>query len=273
LWARLRQDTPDLGGKRMAPVLVNVGPYPVYSYGVCILAGTILLFVLAGWLARAAGRPREHTLPVAMGVLVGAFVGARLSHLLVEPHKLEQLLVFTTLFRPGTPGNILGIILGGYLGGMAVRASLGLPSTGNFFAPALAAASVVWRLGCTLAGCCHGVETDLPWGIALQGKTVHPTMIYELLFNLLVLGPLLYLRPRIKRDNALFYLYLAGYTFLRFWLEFIRTYPRLYGGLTGIQVICIAVWIWLAIWWWRQRSAAAPEASVGGRNEAVSWSK
>jgi phosphatidylglycerol:prolipoprotein diacylglycerol transferase len=257
----------------MHPVLLNIGPYPVYSYGVFILAGTILLFVLTGRLARAAGRRLEHTVPVGMGVLVGAFVGARLSHLLVEPHKVEQLLNFYSLFRPGTPGNILGLMVGGYLGGMAVRTSLDLPSTGNFFAPSLAAASVVWRIGCTLAGCCHGVGTDLPWGIELDGQSVHPTMIYELAFNLLALGVLLHLRPRIKRDNGLLYLYFASYTFFRFWLEFIRTYPRLYGGLTGIQLICIAVWVWLVIWWWRQRSIASKSASVGGRKEVVSWNK
>jgi len=252
----------------MHPVLLNIGPYPIYSYGVFILAGTILLFALAGRLARAAGRSREQTVPVGMGVLVGAFVGARFSHLLVEPHKVEQLLDFYSLFRPGTPGNILGLMLGGYLGGMAVRASLGLPSTGNFFAPALAAASVVWRVGCTMAGCCHGVATDLPWGIELDGEIVHPTMIYELAFNLLLLGVLFYLRPRIKRDNALLYLYLAAYTFFRFWLEFIRTYPRLYGGLTGIQLICVAVWAWLVIWWGRQRSIAAKSAPRGGERKS-----
>jgi phosphatidylglycerol:prolipoprotein diacylglycerol transferase len=236
----------------MRPILFSIGPYPVYSYGLFILAGTVLLFVFAAWLAHLDGLRLEQMFPTGLGVLVGAFVGARLSHMIVEPAKIDQLLDFYSLFRPGTPGNILGLILGGYLGGLAVRLRLKLPSTGNAFAPALAAASAVWRVGCTLGGCCYGVETDLPWGIELHGKTVHPTMVYELLFNLLLLGVLLGPRPQAKRDNVLMNVYLASYTFFRFWLETIRLYPRLLWGLTGIQLICIGVWVWLALWVWRQ---------------------
>lgn len=237
----------------MRPVLFYLGPYPVFAYGVFVLAGMALLFALTAHLARADGRKLERVVPVGVGVLVGAVFGARLSHVIVEPGKLHQLLDFYTVFRPDTPGNILGIMLGGYLGGLAVRASLGLPSTGNYFAPALAAAGVVWRIGCTLAGCCYGVETTLPWGMAIGGEKHHPTMVYELFFNLIFFGVTWRLRPQVKQDNALLYLYFAAYTFFRFWLEYIRLYPRLLWGLTGIQLICITVWLWLGAWWWQQR--------------------
>ncbi|KAA3658757.1 MAG: hypothetical protein DWQ04_24145 [Chloroflexi bacterium] len=236
----------------MRPVLFHIGSVPIFSYGVFILLGMILLFVMTARLATANDYKLERSFPVGLGVLVGAFLGARLSHFMVEPGNLKELLEFYSLFRPGTPGNILGIMLGGYLGGLAVRTSLELPSTGNYFAPALAAASVVWRVGCTLAGCCHGKETTLPWGMIINGESHHPTMVYELIFNLFMLGVIWRLRPFIKRDNALLYIYFAAYTLFRFWLEFIRLYPPIAFGLTGIQLICISVWVWLAIWWWRR---------------------
>jgi hypothetical protein len=75
---------------------------------------------------------------MAMGVVVGGVFGARLSHLIVEPDKFTELADFYSLFRPGTPGNVVGLMVGGYLGGLVVRRSLGLPSLGNYFAPALA---------------------------------------------------------------------------------------------------------------------------------------
>ena len=60
-------------------------------------------------------------------------------------------------------------------------------------------------------------------------------MIYEGLFNL-VMFFVLRLRDRITRENALLHLYLASYAFFRFWLEFIRLYPPVAFGLTGISI-------------------------------------
>ncbi|RME42226.1 MAG: hypothetical protein D6796_14705, partial [Caldilineae bacterium] len=50
-----------------------------------------------------------------------------LSHVLVEPQKAQQLLDFYRLFQPGTPGNIIGLMIGGYVGGAAMRHSRQYP--------------------------------------------------------------------------------------------------------------------------------------------------
>jgi phosphatidylglycerol:prolipoprotein diacylglycerol transferase len=237
----------------MRPVLFHVGAYPVFSYGVFVLVGMVMLFVMAWLLAREDGRKPENIYPIALGVLVGGFMGARLSHILVEPDKVIELLDFYSLFKPGTAGNILGLMLGGYVGGYAMQISLGLRAIGNYFAPALALASVIWRVGCTLAGCCYGTETDLPWGFTVAGEDHHPTMIYELIFNIILLAVTWRYKNRPEHDTALLYVYFASYTFFRFWLEYIRLYDKVLLGLTGIQVLCVVVWVWLAIWWWQQR--------------------
>ncbi len=78
----------------MYPILFSVGSTPVYSYGVCILIGTVALFALVYAQARRAGRPRGEVVPILLGSLVGSFVGARLSQALLEPEKAEALLNF-----------------------------------------------------------------------------------------------------------------------------------------------------------------------------------
>ncbi len=238
----------------MHPVLFYIGPYPVFSYGVCVVLGLITLFTIGLTLARQAGWQWEHLIASASGVIVGGLFGARLSHLIVEPNKLVALLDFYSLFGPMTPGNIVGLMVGGYVGGLVVRRSLELPSPGNHYALAIAAASVVWRIGCTLGGCCYGKETDLPWAVHLAGADRHPTMVYEGLFNLVMFLVLWRLRHRITRENALLHLYLGSYAFFRFWLEFIRLYPPVAFGLTGIQYLCLGILLWLVIWLWRQRT-------------------
>lgn len=242
----------------MHPVLFHIGPWPIFSYGVFVLLGTALLFVMALSLARQYGRSWEQLWPVALGVLVGGLLGARLSHLMVEPDRFEEFVNFYALLRPGTPGNVLGLLLGGYLGGLAIRHRLRLPSSANYYAPALAMAAVFWRVGCTLAGCCYGKETDLPWAIYVAGAHRHPTMIMEGLFNLLLFGLLWWRLPKVREDEYLLMAYLAAYAVFRFLLEFIRTYPPLALGLTGIQFLCLAMLLVAGAWFARRLMTNGP---------------
>jgi len=55
------------------------------------------------------------------------------------------------------------------------------------------------------------------------------------------------LRRRLRRDDALLYLYSCAYTFFRFWLEFISDYPRIAFGLTDAQLLCLAILVWQGI--------------------------
>src|SRR3990172_11279295 len=119
----------------MYPVLFYIGSIPIWSYGTFIALGMTLLFAMALLPAQRDGRSWEQLLPMAMGVVAGGVFGARLSHLIVEPDKFGELIDFYSLFRPGTPGNVLGLMVGGYLGGLVVRRSLDLPSLGNYYAP------------------------------------------------------------------------------------------------------------------------------------------
>jgi phosphatidylglycerol---prolipoprotein diacylglyceryl transferase len=89
-------------------------------------------------------------------------------------------------------------------------------------------------------------------------------MVYEGLFNLVMFFVLWRLRHRITRENALLHIYLASYAFFRFWLEFIRLYPPVAFGLTGIQYLCLGILLWLAIWLWRQRARPGTVLPAGG---------
>lgn len=239
----------------MRPILFYIGPIPIFSYGIFILLGIIVLFAIALHLGRRAKLTWSQLLPIVFGVGAGGVVGARLSHLLVEPDQLTELLDFFSLFRPGTPGNIMGVMIGGYLGGVLVRERLELPSNGKYYAPAIAVASVIWRIGCTLAGCCHGKETELLWAVFLENAYRHPTMIYEGLFNLIMVFVIWRLYPRFKQNDSLLFFYFASYAFFRFWLEFIRVYPQIAFGLTGVQYLCLGVLSCLGIWWWQRKYA------------------
>ncbi|HEX7475880.1 MAG TPA: prolipoprotein diacylglyceryl transferase family protein, partial [Dehalococcoidales bacterium] len=63
----------------MRPVLFNLGPLPVYSYTVCLMAA----FLLVGWLtyreARRRDRLDENTLIIGSMAMLGGILGAKLS--------------------------------------------------------------------------------------------------------------------------------------------------------------------------------------------------
>ncbi len=239
----------------MYPILAHVGSYPIYTYGVCILLGVVAIIAISYRLARESGWTWGRFLPIVLGAVVGSIFGARLSHILVEPAKLDYLLNFYTLFQTAAPGNFVGGMIGGYLGGTLVRLSLELPSLTNEFAVGLAGASVCWRCGCTCGGCCYGTPTNLPVAVYLDGAYRHPTMLYEGVFNLIMFGLLLRLRHHSTLKRHLLPVYVSSYAFIRFWLEFIRVYPKIFLGLTGIQLFCAALLLVLGVSWLRARQS------------------
>lgn len=84
-------------------------------------------------------------------------------------------------------------------------------------------AHAIGRVGCFLAGCCYGVETDLFFGVHfpnVEGIVV-PTNLFEAIFLFLLSGILIYLA--FKKDSVYtFPIYLLAYGVWRFFIEFFR---------------------------------------------------
>jgi len=96
--------------------------------------------------------------------------------------------------------------------------------------------------------------TTLPGVIANASLTDNLPPVYDGLFNLALFLLLWRLRRRVTRDDALLYLYFAAYAFFRFWLEFIADYPPVAFGLTGVQLLCLAILAVQGIGLWRERA-------------------
>ena len=112
-------------------------------------------------------------------------------------------------------------------------------------------AQAIGRIGCTLNGCCYGLETTLPWGIeytnpnsfGISAGIVHPTQVYEIIYNLIAFGVLAKLRGKVKPDGNLYLIYLGLYSVWRIGIDFIRDGNPFLFGLHQAQVIGIIVLI------------------------------
>jgi phosphatidylglycerol---prolipoprotein diacylglyceryl transferase len=191
-----------------------------------------------------------------MAVVIGGVIGARLITAWEHPAFYAEAL------GAGAPlswivehsgKSLLGAIAGGYLAGAVAKRLLGYRgSTADHYALAIPLATAVGRIGCFLSELPLGTPTDLPWGIAVSpavaetfvrcpGCTVpmHPSMLYEVAFNLLAAFAIVRFRHRIVLRGELLRAYLIAAFVFRFLVEFLRGNEVEALGLTGPQVVLI----------------------------------
>jgi len=234
----------------MRPIFCLNG-IPIYPHGFFFLLG---LLIGLGWLLVEARRrkwPKQETIPITLAAFVGGMIGARISIVFFNGWETAPIVLnFINLFDPRIgPGSILGGVAGAYIGGFIASRAIGKPGCAcDAFAPAMALAIVVGRIGCFLAfedGL--GKPTTLPWGVPLLTATgatilVHPTPLYDAAFNLVWFGILLSLRDRPWMQNGnLLKFGLAGYAIFRFFVEFLRNNRVVLWGLTGQQFFCLGL--------------------------------
>jgi prolipoprotein diacylglyceryl transferase len=227
-----------------------LGPFPVRAYALCIIAGIIAALVIGDRRWAARGGERGVVYDVALWAVPFGLIGGRLYHVLTD---------WTTYFGEGGAG--LGAALRIWEGGLGIwgaialggvgawiacrRRGIPLPAFGDAIAPGIVLAQAIGRLGNYFNQELYGRETTVPWGMeifyrrdssgvvdvhSLDGVStgqvaavVHPTFLYELLWNLLVFVFLLYVDRKYRLGHGrLFALYVASYCVGRFWIELMR---------------------------------------------------
>ncbi|MCC3333232.1 prolipoprotein diacylglyceryl transferase [Nocardia abscessus] len=225
----------------------QLGPFPLRAYALCIIVGIVVAIWWGERRWRARGGKPGAILDVAMFAVPFGLVGGRLYHVATDWQKYFG--------ADGNPVDALKIYQGGLgiwgavlLGGIGAWIGcriyrIPLPALGDAVAPPILLAQAIGRLGNYFNQELYGRETDLPWGLEIYRrvgddgrldmmngvstgvveKVVHPTFLYELLWNVLVVVLLVYVDKRFRIGHGrLFALYVAGYCFGRFFVELMR---------------------------------------------------
>lgn len=219
----------------MHPVLFNI-PLPgssgitIYSYGFFIVIGAVLGVTYVGWQAKRKFNVSFDTInTLFLLLLVAAVVGGK---------------VFLFFERPAFYLENLGELVSGE--GFVFYGSLlfTIPVMLLFFKkknlPVLPMLDIMavttcivhffGRLGCFMAGCCHGTEwhshfsvtfTD-PACLAPLNTPLHPTQLYSALMILIILITLILLKRNKRFDGQLFLTYLMAYAAGRSVIEVFR---------------------------------------------------
>jgi phosphatidylglycerol---prolipoprotein diacylglyceryl transferase len=232
------------------PVLVTFGSFAIRWYGLMMSLAILAGVALAMRRARAAGISEDDTLYVVLWALPSAFVGARLLHVIDAWQYYTTYPLQILAIQEGGLA-IYGGLLGGVAGGALAARRKGLLSwrTLDVAAPAMILGQAIGRLGCFINGEHQGHPADLPWAtsyihpgaMAPDSLPRHPAQMYEFFFDLAILGLLLLLGRRVKRDGVIFTLYAALYSFGRFWISSLREDAPFLLGFTEAQVVSVAV--------------------------------
>jgi prolipoprotein diacylglyceryl transferase len=249
---------------------LELGPLDVRMYGLLIAIGAFFgLQLVVKRYERFGGDPDVAEKATLLALLFG-LIGARIGYVIPRYDRfLDDPLAALAIWEGGLT------FFGGLFGGAAAviiytrRKGGSMPAMADAAAPALPLAQAIGRWGNYFNQELYGRPTDLPWALEVEPPfrrpgyqefaTFHPTFLYESLWNLGLVGVLLWLDRRgTLRRGSLMFVYLIGYGVGRAWTEALRidTFER-YLGLSRNNWIAIAiVLVGIAglIWWERRGS-------------------
>src|SRR5262245_35102254 len=258
----------------MHPILFEVGPATIYTYGVLLAAAYLGGLQLAMYRAKRRGLDQTRVLDLGIYIIISALVGAKLLLLLIDFRSFaDNPRTLLDLLRSG------GVFYGGLIVAVTValwyirRIGLPLWTTCDVFAPGIALGHVVGRLGCFFAGCCYGKPATVPWAVTFTSPyaaanvgtplniPLHPTQLYEAGAEALILTILLSTESRGRQfAGRTFWLYMLMYAVSRYIIEIYRGDPRgtvfMFSTSQFISLILIPLALAMLVYLGRRESPA-----------------
>lgn len=225
------------------PYSFNLFGLEIYFYGVIIALGFILAALYCAKRAKEFGLSSDELYELVIWLIPTCIIGARLYYVLFKldyfianPNKIFAL-------RDGGLAIYGGIIAGIIVGIIWCRAKrIRVFAVADLTAFGLLIGQSVGRWGNFINREAFGAQTEIfcRMGLTVPGFEtlyVHPTFLYESLWNLLGLIVLHIWSKKGKRkyDGQVFWLYILWYGLGRAWIEGLRT-DSLYIGSTDIRV-------------------------------------
>ena len=211
---------------------------PLYFFWVI---GIVLMTVFYVTFADRFGLKRWQGLVMSLSFLIIEVIGAVI---LANIESLETV----AITGPKIGFSMFGIMFSLPLGNLALAKIFKKPygDVMDYCAPGILIELVLYRVGCTFAGCCHGLECEW-FGITYSPsmKTFFPSQPIEAILDAALCALLIYMLLKKKYPKGTLYaLFLVGYSSVRFLVEFTRERDVLFLGMSRSHLFCL---LWLAI--------------------------
>ncbi|HKM21089.1 MAG TPA: prolipoprotein diacylglyceryl transferase [Lachnospiraceae bacterium] len=226
--------------------LFSIGSFTVHGYGLMIGLGFLIAYLVMGYRAKKYELNDDYATTMAILVLIFGFMGGKLLFILVE---FKDFLA--------SPLSVLGsegfVVYGGIITGILTIyvysriKKIDFLSYIDLIAPSVAINQAFGRVGCFLAGCCYGRETDSPIGVvfpegalAPAGVKLLPTQLFSAGADMALAVILMIYARKTKYRGNVSALYLLLYSIGRPIIEYFRSDARgTVGTLSTSQFISI----------------------------------
>ena len=219
------------------PVALSLGPIQIHWYGLMYLLG----FSGAWWLGRlradrfgwTAVEVEDLLFYGAIGVIVGGRLGYSLFYDL--PALIDNPLNLFKVWQGGMSfhGGLLGVVIA--FGFFARATGKSYFSISDFIVPMVPVGLFFGRIGNFINGELWGKVSDVPWAMIFPNAgplARHPSQLYEAMLEGVLLFLILWIySSKPKPLGSVSGLFLLGYGFFRFVVEFVRVPDQQYGYL------------------------------------------
>ena len=229
---------------------IPLGWFTLKWYGLLIATSVLIGLTLSTRLGQARKIDPEVIADLAIFLVLGAIPSARLYYVIFEWHTYSQKLENIIKIWEGGIA-IHGALIGGSIAAIifAKIKKISFWQLADIVAPSVALGQAIGRWGNFFNSEAFGSQTDLPWKLCIPRypngcEYVHPTFLYESLWNLLVFALLMWLftsdhRHHWLKTGSIFLVYLVAYSIGRFAIEGLRTDSLMFGSLRMAQMISL----------------------------------
>jgi len=265
----------------MHPILFEIGPLTVRTYGLLLAVSFIAGILLALRRSRARGLNQNQMINMSLLIMLAGIVGARIMY--VIPHWNEFSANPLDIISPFQSSGSIGLTglttYGGFIAAVLVSIlylrvnRLSIWKACDAFAPSIALGIGVSRVGCFMNGCCFGLPTESALGVVFPAFSaagsfypdvaLHPAQLYNAVLGFGLFGLLMWLDRKPRYDGFLFAVLLIAEPITRFFVDLFRYYESSMtlgslGGVAlsvnqGISIVLIGLGL-LLLGWARNRA-------------------
>lgn len=221
--------------------LFSIGHFSIHLLSVTSALGMIIGLLLVQKEGERKKLDKDGLMDLGIYTVLFGILGARLGYILFFDlnHYLENPVEIFKITQGGL--SIQGaIVVAGIFGFWYMRKKkMPVWKTADAIVPGVILGQAIGRVGCDVFGV--PMSRNWPWGVMVDGQLLHPAQLYEVALNLILFLIIWRRRQTARFDGELFFLYVIGFAFNRFIVEFFRLNPQAIGPFSIAHVLSLLI--------------------------------